>query len=66
MAVEHALAQAWAKVQAAPHGGQPAGQLVDISAMGDRVGATCSNANVFKNKKSTFPLVGGLTLTQNV
>lgn len=66
MAMERALAQTWAKVQAAPQGGELSGPLVNISATGDRPRATFSNASVFKTKKSTFPLVADPTLTQNV
>lgn len=63
MTMERELAQAWAKVQVAPQGGELSGPLVNISTMGDRLRATFSNESVFKTKKSTFPLVADLTLT---
>lgn len=66
MAMERALAQIWARVQVAPQGGELSGPSVNISTMGDGPRALFSDASVFKTKKSTFPLVEDLTLTQNV
>ncbi len=66
MVMERVLAQIRAKVQVAPQGGELSGPLLNISTMGDRPRATFSNASVFKTKKSTFPLVADLTVTQNV
>lgn len=66
MAVERALAQTWAKVQAAPQGGELSGPLVNISTMVTGRKQKLSDASVFKTKKSNFPLVVDLTLTQNV
>lgn len=65
-AMERALAQTQAKVQAASHRGELCGLLVIISISRHVVGAVYFPDQVFTTKKSTFPLVACLTLNKNV